>query len=245
MFYHLGRLVGTNLRKAGWVARSLTGTEAEAIAAEQAVGRDLAASFVESVTLDDHPRVTGLLAELHSALIGAVASKLHTFTFRAVLAEECNAFALPGGYVFVTRGVLELCRGNRDECAFVLGHEMAHVLRRHAIDRVMASSMLNAAVGRLSIAGGVLGRSVAGLAATLLQQGYSRDQELEADALGVRLAVAAGFDGGAAVRLLDRLAGAGGDIAGLAAYFASHPPFEVRVAGIQRTLREGTGHASK
>jgi predicted Zn-dependent protease len=235
-FYHLGRLAGSGLRKANWVARSVAGTEAEALAAEYAVGRDLAASFLESVTLDGHPLVTGLLAELHPALTGVLANKQHRFSFRAVLAPECNAFALPGGFIFVTRGLLELCKGNRDECAFILGHEMAHVVRRHAIDRVMASSMLKTALGRLSVAGGVLGRSVAGLAATLLQQGYSRDQELEADALGARLAAAAGFDGAAATRLLDRLAGAKGELAGLEAFFSSHPPFEVRVAAIRRAL---------
>src|SRR5262249_908385 len=54
-FYQIGRLVGSNLRKANWVARSLAGTEAEAARAEHAVGRDLAASFLESAPLDDHP----------------------------------------------------------------------------------------------------------------------------------------------------------------------------------------------
>jgi Zn-dependent protease with chaperone function len=135
----------------------------------------------------------------------------------------------------VTRPLLALC--DEDELAFVLGHEMGHVLLRHAIDRVMAHSALNAAVGRLAAGGGVFGRSLAGVAAALLSQGYSQDQELDADRAGVRLARAAGFDPAAGARLLGRLAGVRGDLAGLSRYFSSHPPFEVRISHLGRVAR--------
>jgi predicted Zn-dependent protease len=236
-FFNLGRMVGGNLRKANWVYRSLAGTEAEAARAEAAVGRDLARAFVEQAELDRDPAVQALLADLSGRLAGALRRPLYPFTVRCVQAPDVNAFALPGGFVFFSRPLLQLCGADRDELAFVMGHEMGHVVLRHAIDRVLASSALNAAVGRLTMAGGVIGQSLAALAATLLSQGYSQDQELEADRLGARLAAAAGFDPAAPARLLGRLAGVGGDLAGLSQYFSSHPPFEVRIAHVNRAVQ--------
>jgi beta-barrel assembly-enhancing protease len=233
-FYNLGRMVGTNMRKANWAYRSLAGTEEEAAQAEVAVGRDLARAFIEQAEVDRDPAVEALLADLGGRLVAALRRSRYPFQFRCVLAPERNAFALPGGFIFVTRPLLHLCQGDRDELAFVLGHE---VVQRHAIDRIMASSVLHAAVGRVTLAGGVFGQGLASLAASLLSQGYSQEQELEADQVGARLSAAAGFDASAAVRLLDRLAGASGDLAGLSKYFSSHPPFHVRIGHIKRALR--------
>src|SRR5207244_2206992 len=115
--------------------------------------------------------------------------RFYPFHVHCLLAPVVNAFALPGGFIFLTRPLLELCQSDRAELAFVVGHEMAHIVQRHAIDRIMASSALNAAVGRFTMAGGIFGQSLAALAATLLSQGYSQDQELEADRIGARLAL--------------------------------------------------------
>jgi predicted Zn-dependent protease len=236
-FFHLGRAVGTGLRKANWVFRSLAGTEAEAIEAEVAVGRDLANALTREAQLERDAEAEALLDDLGARLAGGLRERRFAFTCRVVNAAECNAFALPGGFLFVSRPLLELCRGEPDELAFVLGHEMGHVVLRHAIDRLMAHSALRAAVGRLSVGGGVLGRSVAGLAAAVLSGGYAQDQELDADRVAVRLAAATGFDPAGGERLLGRLGGVSGAMAGLSRYFSTHPPFEVRLAAIGRLLR--------
>src|SRR5205823_6424711 len=114
--------------------------------------------------------------------------------FVAVRAPEINAFALPGGYVFVTRRLLDFSRWDHAELAFVLGHEMGHVVKRHAIERLMANALFGGIAARLPVGGAVLRPHVAALLSTLLRQGYSREQELEADAFGARVAHAAGFD---------------------------------------------------
>ncbi len=236
-FFNLGRMVGGNLRKANWAYRSLAGTPEDAAQAEVAVGRDLARAFAEQAEIDRDPAVEAVLADLSGQLAAGLRRRLYSFQVRGVLAPEVNAFALPGGFLFLTRPLLELCHGDRSELAFVIGHEMAHVIQRHAIDRIMASSTLHAAVGRLTLAGGVLGKSLAGLAASLLSQGYSQDQELEADQIGARLVLAAGLDPSAPARLLERLAGASGELAGLSKFFSSHPPFAVRIAAVGRAVR--------
>lgn len=236
-FYNLGKLVGPKLRKAQWVASSLTGTEAEVIKAEHEVGRDFAQAFAQQMEVDRHPEVEPWLEAIGSRLADSVANRHHRFCFRVVRAVDVNAYALPGGFIFVTGPLLELCQWDVNATAFVLGHEMAHVLHRHAMDRLMANSVISATVNRLTPGRGLIHTPLASLAASLLNMGYSQDQELEADRMGVLLARAAGFDATAALHLLARL-GTGATSAGLlGSYFSSHPPVEVRLRHIERHLQ--------
>jgi len=113
----------------------------------------------------------------------------------------------------------------------VLGHEMAHVIRGHALDRMLSSSATVLAA-RAVPAGGV-GAWVKQVGLRYLEGAYSRDRELGADELGVRLADAAGYDRRGAARLLERLGelharGAEGALR-LGRYFASHPPTDDRI----------------
>ncbi len=235
-FYNLGQRVGTNLRKANWLLRALTGTEAEAVQAEYAMGRDLARALAPQLVADADPAVEQFLDAVGSRLASRVQDRQRYFHFRAVRTPESNAWALPGGFIFVTRPLLELCQWDGDELAFVLGHEMGHVIRRHALDRLMAQSAVRVVSGKLSV-GGLLGLPVARVLSALLHQGYAQDQELEADRIGVQLAGSAGFDATAATRLLARLGGPSGAAGGLGSYLASHPPVEVRIQHVNAFLR--------
>jgi predicted Zn-dependent protease len=113
---------------------------------------------------------------------------------------EPNAFALPGAWLYVTRGLLVLLNSEA-ELAGVLGHEMAHVLQRHAARRVRAATpfalLFGIPAGILSTVSPTLGGIVGGtghLASSLALAPYSRDQEREADQVGIALAARAGFD---------------------------------------------------
>jgi predicted Zn-dependent protease len=232
-FYNLGRLVGPKMRKAEWVLRSLTGSEAEAIVAEQAFGRDLARAFLAQLGHDSDSVVREHLDYLAAKLTAGLSDRRWGFRFLAVRAPELNAFALPGGFVLVTRRLLDLCAFDHAELAFVLGHEMGHIVKRHAIERLMANTLFNSMVSRLPAGGSVLRPHVAALLSTLLQQGYSREQELEADAFGARTARSAGFDPAGARRVLVRLASESAAEPLLSGYFASHPPLEVRLRHLE------------
>jgi predicted Zn-dependent protease len=237
-FYNLGRLIGPKVRKAEWVFRSVAGSEAEAVRAEQAVGRDLARALLEQLEADPDPAAREHLDYLAAKLTGGLRDLRQGFRFQAVRAPELNAFALPGGYVFVTQRLLDVCSWDHAELAFVLGHEMGHVVKRHAIERLMANTLFNGVAARLPVGGPLLRPHVAALLSTLLHQGYSREQELEADAFGARAARAAGFDPAGARRVLVRLAAESAAEPLLSGYFASHPPLEARL----RHLETVTAH---
>lgn len=229
-FFKLGQFLGVQSRKAGWMYRSLTGTDAEALRAEQAVGRDLARAVLSESEADPDPAVARWLDEVGGVLADAVRPRGRTFSFRALLMPEPNAFALPGGFIFVTRSLLRLCQSSHDDLAFVLGHEMGHVLRGHAAERMISGSILRTTVG-------VLRLPAAALLGTLLQRGYAQDQELEADREAVRLTAAAGFDAAAGARLFEKLRLSLAGPSELAGYFTTHPPWDVRLEQLRRLTR--------
>jgi predicted Zn-dependent protease len=126
------------------------------------------------------------------------------WTFTVLDTPVVNAFALPGGYVYVSRGLLALAE-NEAQMAGVLAHEIGHVTARHAAERYGGQQM--ATIGSL-LAGVLLGGEAAQVAGGLSQvalAGYSRSQELEADTLGVRYLARAGYDPQAMAAFLERM----------------------------------------
>jgi predicted Zn-dependent protease len=238
LFYNLGRQVGPKVRKARWIWESLTGTQADAIRLEHAVGLDLAHEARQQLQIDSDQRTRELLEEIGYQLSTRLANQLRAFRFEAYQDGQPNAFALPGGFIFVSTPILELCRWNRDEIAFLLGHEMAHVVRGHAIQRIVAGSAISAAA-RAAPAPGTLGAWLHKVGTRFLETAYSRDHELEADALGVRLAAAAGYEPQASIRLLSRLAeiSESADPTSLGEYFSTHPSSQVRINNIRSRLQ--------
>jgi predicted Zn-dependent protease len=142
-----------------------------------------------------------------------------------------NAFALPGGHVFIGMGLLGQMT-SEDELAFVLGHELEHIDHYHAVERVQIEARLRNL--NLDVVA-----AIAQIPMSLWQAGYSKEQEFEADREGLRLSVAAGYSPQGAVEMLTRLAdlhreyvihaGTPVDelsqvaIEGLTGYFRSHP----------------------
>ncbi|MCX7887645.1 MAG: M48 family metallopeptidase [Verrucomicrobiae bacterium] len=232
-FFRLGKRLAPAVLKGRWLYHSAVGDETDAIRAEYLMGCQLAASYQSAVQLDRDLSVRQLLRALQLRLVPCVRSPQRQFAFRCVLTDERNAFALPGGFIYVSRPMLEFCGFVADEVAFVLGHEIAHVVYRHAADRVFALSVTNLAT-RI-VAGGH--PVVNGIVAKLIAEGYSRSQELEADAYAGLLVRAARFDPRAALGLLQRLQRACSGPSALGAFFASHPPFDERVENLRQTLR--------
>lgn len=174
------------------------------------------------------------------------------FTFTVLDSDVVNAFALPGGYVYVSRGLLALAN-DEAEVAGVVGHEIAHVTARHTAQRydraqeaqigATVAQVLGAVVGGILLGeggtqlGGQVGGGLGSLGGTAYVQGYSREQELQADELGVRYLSRAGYDPQAMATFLDqldasdRLRRAGGSDQGgeVPSWLASHPRTRDRV----------------
>jgi hypothetical protein len=161
--------------------------------------------------------------------------------------KEINAFALPGGFVFVERGLLEAA-GDESELAGVLGHEISHVVARHShklmTKATIASIVYQAAqVAAVVLTGGVAGIGTyyalqygfygLGLALDLRLLGVSRDFELQADQLGMQYAWKAGYDPTGFVRFFDKMATQEGYVNGVS-WFRSHPPFYQRMVDSER-----------
>ena len=233
LFFSLGKAAGPKVRKARWIWRSLTGTAEEAIAAEYDAGADLAVEVGRQVHIDKGPEVTKLVRDIGSQLAGRLKNKTRRFTFAVIADGEPNAFALPGGFIFITRSLLELCDYDRDEIGFVLGHEMAHVIRGHAMERIISDSAVQT-IARATPVRGALGGWLKRVGVQFLESAYSQDRELDADKLGARISGAARFDKGAGVRLLRRLVKLddAGRLGELSSYFSSHPPLAERIRAV-------------
>lgn len=195
-----------------------------------------------------------------AAYVQAVGAKLAAVSerpagpwqFLVVDRPEPNAFALPGGHVYVTRGLLALAN-SEDELAGVLGHEIAHVTASHSTKRLgaaVATAPLAIASGLAGLAVGIvspaLGSAVAG-AGELVTEGlvlapYSREQEHEADEIGQTLAARAGYDPAALPRFLETLdrevALAPGQKREGSSFFDSHPLTPDRVARTEERARQ-------
>jgi len=116
-----------------------------------------------------------------------------------------NAFALPGGYIYGTRGLVALA-GNEAELAAVMAHEIGHVTARHLARRYSRQMLTELGAGVLgAVTGSRTPRDLANLGGTLYLRGYSRDQEFQADTLGIRYLTRAGYDPGAMVSFLAKM----------------------------------------
>lgn len=237
LFYNLGRKVGPKVRKARWMWQSVAGSEADALAVEHEVGLDLAGEIRRQLSCGRNPDANRMLAEAGRRLAACVVNKAHRFNFETMEVPEPNAFALPGGFVFVSQSLMELCRYDRNEIAFILAHEMGHVVRGHAMSRIVSNSAI-AVASRAAPVRGLLSGWLKRVGVQFLESAYSQDTELEADRFGVHLVAAAGYDPQACVKLFSRLAGLNSPTRQLdfGSYFSSHPPFDVRINRINHLL---------
>ncbi len=152
-----------------------------------------------------------------------------------------NAFAAPGGPIFVTTRLVQTT-ANDAELAYVLGHETAHIERRHIAKSVEKQQTVGLGVG---ILGAILGKGKGGsLLGTALNatfavwsSGYSRDNESESDAVGIRLMSQLGYDPRAATSMLAKLGGGGGG-GFLDKYLATHPDPDARIKRVNEQIQK-------
>ena len=205
---------------------------------EMRLGDELAAEITRN--WQDDPEWSYFVRKVGESMLPYVDRQDIEYQFHVVVSEAVNAFAIPGGHIFITTGMLEEFFDSEAELAVVLGHEMSHVDLRHCIERYQyALTLEKVGVGEVGAVIEILRRLVA--------LGYRQYQEVEADEHGVNLAVQAGYDPGVAVTLFERLAlehgeqepepartpvgevaGAVGDVLG--SYGQTHPASRDRVS---------------
>lgn len=197
--------------------------------AEPPIGKVFADSAAAGHLVEDR-----LLADattmIGNALVAQASDQSYPFVFRIVDQPQANAFAFPGGQVLVTAKLLAAA-GSADELAGILGHEIAHVQRRHVTRQLAQHLGLGLALALLLGDLGSAGTLAATYGTELLGLAYGRAQEAEADRDGARLAHAAGFDPRGLDAFFKRLQAEHGD--GAPALLSSHPADADRIAAIE------------
>ena len=147
----------------------------------------------------------GYVAGIGQRLALASEQPAMRWTFTVLNNDLVNAFSLPGGYVYVTRGLMALAE-NEAELAGVMAHEIGHVTARHVAERYTQAQLANVGLFGLGVLTGSQGvASGGGAIAAAALQSFSRDQEFEADSLGVRYLIRAGYDPNAMASFLRKL----------------------------------------
>ena len=156
--------------------------------------------------------------------------------------KEINAFCMPGGKIAFYTGILQQLKLSDDEAAMIMGHEMAHALREHARARIAKSQGTSMGLSALSQLFGLgqIGDVVANLGTQLLTLRYSRDDETDADLVGLELAARGGFNPQAAVSLWEKMAQAGGG-AGGPSFLSTHPSGPQRIQHLQANVPKVQG----
>lgn len=205
---------------------------------EVELGRQLAAEIEGQVKLVTDPVVTEFVNRLGQNLVAHSDAKA-AFTIKVIDAEEINAFALPGGILYVNRGLLETAESEA-ELAGIMAHEIAHVAARHGVEQLSKAQLVNVgsiALGMVGGWGGMVVRQVADLALPLGLLQFSRGAEREADLLGAQYLWAAGYDPRALLSFFERFQAEYEEKPGFfARAFHTHPMMGDRVKRLRRLM---------
>ena len=213
---------------------------------ERELGEEESRKVAAEMGLYDDPALGAYVRSVGDRLAAVSPRRDVAYSFQVVDMQEPNAFALPGGYIYVSRGLLALTN-DEDELAGIIGHEIGHVAAKHAVRTVSRAAPISiltgigaAVTGIVSpVLGSVVG-GVGGLAGALVLAPYSRGQEEEADRLGQEMAARAGWDPAGISRslhALEREEALHGDAPRANSFFATHPPLPRRVADTEARAR--------
>ncbi len=191
---------------------------------EIAMGREADGPITESLGLYESEALQATVRNLGNEMASRSERPALPWSFKLVDDPMVNAFALPGGFIFITRGIMAALNSEA-ELAGVIGHEIGHVTARHSASRMSSQQLQQIGLG----VGSILSSDVASVAGVLsaglglLNMRYSRGDESQSDELGVRYMTRAGYDPNALVGVFQTLALAGGGGGGLPEWASTHP----------------------
>lgn len=172
---------------------------------EVQIGRSIVREVEKKYKPADDPLLEKRISDIGGKIVDVSDRKDIDYNFKVLQDEEVNAFALPGGFIYVHKGLMDKLASD-DELACVLAHEVGHIVARHSIKKLQAIQgysilrMLALAVPQSGEVG-----MAADIAFTEIMLGYSREDELLADQLGTRYAKSAGYNPRAMIDFLERL----------------------------------------
>ncbi len=208
---------------------------------ELQVGRQYAAEINRQLPIVDDPQIHRFLNQLGDRIQRQPGARDIPYTYYVVNIEEINAFAIPGGFVYINRGLIERT-DNLAELAGVVAHEIGHVEARHSAEMMERAQTAEAGLILGSILLGAPPGGVAGAAVDLGAQAYfshhSREAENEADAIAVRMLPVVGIDPNGLVTFFKELiAERERAPSQLEQWFSTHPLTEERIANVRALIR--------
>lgn len=213
---------------------------------EIAIGRQAQQDVRKQIPELRDRAVVAYVGRIGRQLAARAAGPKYPYSFSVADYKEINAFALPGGPVWIHRGVIAAA-ANESQLAGVVAHEVAHIARRHAADQITKALIANGVLGFL---GAVLGNTrsarTAQIGAQILAGGYmlkfSRDDEREADEVGARIMRRAGWDPRGMLEFMELLRRQqGSDPGSVQVFLSSHPAPGERAQRLRRQLRSTSG----
>jgi predicted Zn-dependent protease len=229
-----------------WLALGSTATAISLVSVEQEIqiGRDANAQVKKQTPEIRDPQVLAYVRGIGRQLAARAGGPRYPYSYSIANYKEINAFALPGGPVWVNRGAIEAAR-TEAQLVGVLAHETAHIARRHAADQLTKSAMAN---GLLTLLGAVLGNGggarTAEVAARFMAGGYmlkfSRDDERDADRVGAQIMRRAGWDNRGMLEFMQVLREKQGrDPSAVEVFLSTHPAPAGRVSELRSVVRAG------
>jgi predicted Zn-dependent protease len=232
--------VGTAYNNAAKVTKAVEAQRDLSEAEEIALGESVASNLLGAAPLLQDKKLQRYVQQVGMVLAARTERPNLPWHFAVLDDNEFNAFATPGGYIFITRGLLLSLR-NEAELAGVLAHEIAHVLRKHHLAAMKSEAFKNSAaeVGSYLVEknpqitkGGKLSpalNAMANVGTGLILRGLDKGDEFEADRMGVVIAARAGYDPYGLPAVLQSLQTVNPNFAGLALMFKTHPSFQSRL----------------
>jgi len=212
---------------------------------ERKMGEEFMAQVLAQLQLVDDPFVNQYINDLGHYLITPLETRSFPFHFYVIKDNTLNAFAAPGGHIFVFSGLIE-AMDNLDELAAVICHEIGHIAARHLAQRIEQSKMIGLATLAGILAGMFLGGEIAGALMTgsiaagmQAQLHYSRKDERQADQLSYKYMTPTGFDPGAMIQALNKIQkGSWLGTGKIPAYLLTHPTGPERMANLEAMMSE-------
>ena len=229
-------LIGKRKLNSGLISKMSMSVEKEV-----ALGRQLAAEVDRQAKFIDDPIITEYVNRVAQNLVLHSDAKV-PFTVKVIDSDEVNAFALPGGFFYVNKGLI-LAADNEAELAGVMAHEISHVIARHAVEnQTKANLMQYGTLAGIILLGGIPGmvlQNTAGIGMMTAFMKFSRSAEAEADKLGTEYLYAAGYDPTALATMFEKLEARNKKKPGtIAKLFADHPaPADRRSASLALAAR--------
>lgn len=197
------------------------------------IGRGIAATVAGRYPLSNDASLTEYVNLVGLTVAGEAPRNDIVYRFGVLETPDVNAFASPGGYIFITRGALDII-GSEAELAGVLAHEIGHVNERHVIEQIRKADVMREAKDQSGLTGEKLDK-VVGHGSNVLFTGLSRGDEAAADSLGVEYAVSAGYDGSGLAAFVNKLAQRSKENR-LAEVLSTHPPPGERLTRLNRIV---------